>query len=197
MAMIENEAAYNAAIQRNIMNNARKTWRAKNPRHEEIEEAISYGRVSGPFLGYKEGFLGSMAWSFDTFGKLTEAQTAAVLKGIDSREARRAEWAKKNAEENASSEFIGEIGKRVDITLSCYHVVVLEGYYGNSYIHLCKDPDSNIVVYKGNSIDFPSKGETKVVKATIKDHNVREGVKQTIINRPKVLSGDLSENKEV
>ena len=34
---------------------------------------------------------------------------------------------------------------------------------------------------------FPCKGETATIKATIKDHGVRNGVKQTLIQRPKVV----------
>lgn len=191
MSAIYNEAAYEAAIKRNIMANARKTWEANTPRADEIISALSEGREYrdyGASFTYTENFMGKMAWAFDTFGKLTEGQSNAILKGIDARAAKRAEWAKKNAEENASSVHVGEIGKRIDLTLSCYHEIKIEGSYGISYVHLCKDPDNNIVVYIGNSHKFPRKGETKVVKATIKDHSVRDSVKQTVISRPKVIS---------
>jgi len=191
MGAIYDEAAYEAAIHRNIISNARKTWEAKTPRADEIVSALADGREYrdyGASFTYAEGFMGKMAWAFDTFGKLTEGQSAAILKGIDARAAKRAEWAKKNAEENAASVHVGEVGKRVELTLSCYHEIKIEGSYGVSWVHLCKDPDNNIVVYIGNSHGFPMKGETKVVKATIKEHSVRDSVKQTVIARPKVIS---------
>jgi hypothetical protein len=85
---IENEAAYVAAIKRNIIQNAQKTWRINTHRAEEIEETIQDGRVfdlDESTVVYKENFIGSMAKSFDTFGKLTEKQCSAVLSGIDRR----------------------------------------------------------------------------------------------------------------
>jgi hypothetical protein len=42
---IENEAAYSAAIKRNIINNALKTWLANTERAEEILTALNAGRV--------------------------------------------------------------------------------------------------------------------------------------------------------
>ena len=188
-SMIENPAAYQAAIERNILANARKTWRNNNERHEEIETAITAGRVvndEGDVLGYSENFIGSMAHAFDRYGKLTPAQTAAVLKGIDAKAARIAEWKSKVAAENANSNWVGEVGKRIDMELTCYHDIRVDSFYGTSFICLCKDADGNTVVYKGNSALFPMKGETKKVKATIKEHGVRDGVKQTIISRPKI-----------
>ena len=186
---IENPYKYQLAIERNILANAKKTWRKNNPRHEEIENAVGKGRVfndHGDLVGYDDNFIGSMACAMDKYGKLTPAQTEAVLKGIDARAAKKAEWKSKTAAEKAASEWIGEVGKRVELALTCYHVVTLESHYGVSFLHLCKDPNGNTVVYKGSCALFPIKGEAKLVKATIKDHGVRDGVKQTVISRPKI-----------
>jgi hypothetical protein len=67
--------------------------------------------------------------------------------------------------------------------------------FGTSYIYIMEDANQNTVIYKGTSkavawtLDgaFRVKGDTLTITATIKDHGVREGVKQTIIERPKAV----------
>ena len=186
---IENEAAYSAAIKRNIIQNAQKTWRINTHRAEEIEETIQDGRVFDLDEGtvvYKENFIGSMAHAFDTYGKLTEKQSAAVLKGIDARQVKLEQWAQQRAERDAASEWIGYIGKRIELTLTVNHVVTLCGNYGVTFINLCRDNFDNAVVYKGSN-DLKFHGDKVTVKATIKAHETRDGVKQTIISRPKII----------
>ena len=186
---IENEAAYVAAIKRNIIQNAQKTWRINTHRAEEIEETIQDGRVFDLDKGtvvYKENFIGSMAHAFDTYGKLTEKQSAAVLKGIDARQVKLEQWAQQRAERDAASEWIGYIGKRIELTLTVNHVVTLCGNYGVTFINLCRDNFDNAVVYKGSN-DLKFHGDKVTVKATIKAHETRDGVKQTIIARPKII----------
>ena len=80
------------------------------------------------------------------------------------------------------------MGEKATITLKVVHVVVLDGIYGTTYINICEDADNNTIIYKGNAKGFPEKGETATVIATIKEHGVREGVKQTIIQRPKTIA---------
>ena len=139
-----------------------------------------YGKVS-----YAEGFMGSMASAMDTFGKLTPKQCEAILKGIDARAARRAEWANEKAALDAKRDHVGTVGQKITITLTVKHVVILDGMYGTNYIFICEDADQNIIIYKGKSEAIPNKGETSTVVATVKEHGVRDGVKQTIIQRPK------------
>lgn len=196
--IIENEAAYSAAIKRNIITNAQKTWRSNTDRANEIEVALEAGRRFndyGASIGYSEDFIGSLAEAFDTYGKLTPNQSAAVLKGIDARAARRAEWADKQAELNASRQHIGRIGQKLDLELAIKKIIELEGlqfggYHGFTYIYIMEDADQNIVIYKGNSAAFSTvdEGSTYRFTATVKEHGVRDGVKQTIIQRPKINS---------
>jgi hypothetical protein len=103
--IIENPVAYENAVKRNIIANANKTWYAKTPRASEIDEALNAGRTHnayGNISGYVEGFIGSMAEAYDKYGKLTEKQSQAILKGIDATIARKAEWADKEAALNAA-----------------------------------------------------------------------------------------------
>lgn len=190
--VIENEAAYGRATKRNIIANAMKTWRANTERADEIEDALSAGRKVNDFgdmVGYEDSFIGCIARAFDEYGKLTPNQSAAVLKGIDARAARRAEWASKQALVDAKREHVGVIGQKASLTLVVKKIIQIEGYRGASYIHICEDPFANLVIYKGTSNVFAvEEGSTVIVTATIKDHGVRNGVKQTVIERPKAVT---------
>jgi hypothetical protein len=197
-AVIENPVAYENAIKRNILANAQKTWRANTPRADEIESALTDGIIyndNGAFMGYGDDFMGSMARAFYTFGKLSPKQSEAVLKGIDARAARKAEWADKKAAIDATRQHIGTVGEKITLSLTIGHIVVLDGAYGTTYIYIMEDADKNVVIYKGNSNAVAwtpecqprGKGDTLTITATIKEHGVRDGVKQTVILRPKAV----------
>lgn len=187
MAIIEHEAAYERAVKRNILTNARKTWLANTPRGNEILDAIDAGRIYNDYgsVSYAEGFMGSMARAMDTFGKLTQKQSDAILRGIDARAAKKAEWASEKAALDAKRAFVGAIGEKLTLTLTTIHTIILDGMYGTNYIFIMEDADRNIVIYKGKSDCIPNKGETATVIVTVKEHGVRNGVKQTVIQRPK------------
>jgi hypothetical protein len=195
-AIIQNPVAYENAIKHRIIANAQKTWRAKTERADEIEGALVDGIINndyGNFMGYSDDFMGSMAKSFYVFGKLSEKQCQAILKGIDARAMRKAEWADKKAVLDANREHLGTVGQKITLTLTIRHIVSLEGIYGTSYIYIMEDADQNIVIYKGNSDlmawtpegTVRGKGDTLTITATVKEHGVRDGVKQTVIQRPK------------
>jgi hypothetical protein len=195
-AIIQNPVAYENAIKHRIIANAQKTWKAKTERADEIEGALVDGIICddyGNFMGYSDDFMGSMAKSFYVFGKLSEKQCQAILKGIDARAMRKAEWADKKAVLDANREHIGTIGQKITLTLTIAHIVVLEGTFGTTYIYIMEDADKNTVIYKGNSSivawtpegSMRSKGDSLTITATVKEHGVRDGVKQTVIQRPK------------
>lgn len=193
MSHIQHEAAYENAIKRNILANARKTWLKNTPRAEEIETALVAGRLyEHGQMSYTDNFIGQMARSLDTYGKLTEKQCAAVIKGIEARAARKAEWADKQAALNANRQYVGTVGEKITLTLTLKRKVWFDTDYGSSCICICEDADGNVVIYKGTSAVFTSVGEGHIeagsvvkVTATVASHGVREGVKQTVIQRPK------------
>lgn len=191
LANIENPVAYENAIKRNIIANAQKTWRANTERASEIESALIAGisyNDRGDFKGYNDDFMGSMANAFYTYGKLSPKQSEAILKGIDARAARKAEWADKKAAIDATRAFVGTVGEKITITLKVVHIVELDGSFGTIYINICEDADNNTIIYKGNAKGFPNKDETASITATVKEHGVRNGVKQTVIQRPKLAT---------
>jgi len=192
LANIENPVAYEKAIKRNIVANAQKTFsKAYAKEHQDMMDFLSMGRTYDDFggmSGYKEGFVGSLAEAYDTYGKLTSGQANAVLKNIEKNKARKAEWADKQASLNASRIHLGTVGEKLTVTLKVVHIIDIESNFGTIYINICEDADKNIIIYKGNAKGFPEKGETATIIATVKDHGVRDGVKQTVIQRPKLVS---------
>lgn len=202
---IEHEAAYAAAIDRNIRNNARKTRSAKwlatadgkraNAFLFELDEFEPTYRDDGHFEAVHPvvkaclgDFWTKMRDSVAEWGGLTEGQTNAVLAMIERGEARVAERAKAREEARQAdadkSGWIGTVGERRVFNLTIRMVFEMEGQYGYSYLHVMHDADGNVVVYKGTN-RLGDKGDTVGVKATVKEHDVRDGVRQTKISRPK------------
>lgn len=195
--VIEFPARYEAARKTYILANANKTFFATYADAREVCEFIGAGRIyndHGDCSGYKEGFVGSLAQAFDKYGKLTVGQVEAVRKCIARREERRAEWADQQAALNATRQHLGTVGEKISLTLTIKRIVYIDGFRGNSsYIYICEDADRNVVIYKGNAEcftygadrNFSKQDDVLNVIATVKEHGVREGVKQTIIQRPK------------
>ncbi len=199
--MILNEARYEAAKSRNIRLNANKTRRAKwmaldgakrvdeflfeqgefEPSYREDGYFVAMHPVVKACLG---DFYTKMRESVNEWGGLTEGQTNAVLAMIERGEERVAGYAAKRAEEAAKSNWVGTVGERRDFTVTIRNVVVIDGVYGASYLHIMHDADGNSVIYKGTNV-LGEKGALVTIKATIKEHGEREGVKQTKISRPK------------
>jgi hypothetical protein len=113
------------------------------------------------------------------WGNLTARQVEAVescFAVIDRLEAAR-----------ANSQFIGAVGDKVTLTITVERIVVLKSeFYSDNYITIARDEQGNIITYKGRS-DLGGKGDTCTVKASVKEHTVYNGIKQTVIQRPKVL----------
>ena len=190
--MIENEAAYSKAVHTYILANARKTFRKIYEDYASIEEFLSAGRSyddEGNFKCYKENFIGSLASAYATYGKLSEKQVEAVRKCIIANNARKIEWADKKAALDATRQHIGAVGDKVTLILTLKKVISLDSNFGIIGLFIFEDAEQNIVIYKGNSDSVweLAEGAAITLKATIKEHGVRNGVKQTVIQRPKAV----------
>jgi len=204
--MINNEARYEAAKQRNIRNNRRvgahRRWVESNPNAERAENFLfgagEFANVSYVDADGEErssihptrkaafgGFFSKMADTLAEWGALSDNQTDAVITMIDRAEDRIAKRAKENARMQAASKHVGTIGERIDITGTIVFVVQFTGRFGFTYLTGIKDRDGNILIQKGVSIG--KQGDELSLKATVKAHEVRDGVNQTIITRPKVI----------
>ena len=60
-------------------------------------------------------------------------------------------------------------------------MILAENYY-DLYDDQVRDDNHNIIIYKGTQ--YWGSGAEVTCTAKVKDHEVREGVKQTIIQRP-------------
>lgn len=235
---IENEAAYEAAIRRNIHANAiigkRKRFFAVPANKALFDEVrsvlyIDYGIACGEFEGdgyhhlcwscedknnldgcgirsQKQNpkapvFLWKMDESFSEWGSWSDNQMAAIRKVIDGMEEREAKFAAEKAKRAAASEWVGEIGQRSEFDLEVVRVSHFEGQYGFVYVHSMVDGDGNEFVHMGvpivdKSIDsYPqiAKGDRVKIKASIKAHSEYEGVKQSKLSRPVLISIERAE----
>ena len=88
------------------------------------------------------------------------------------------------AADTAQSNHIGTIGSRVEAIVTVGTVRVFDGLYGAFFVTIARDATGNVFVSSGAR--WAAKGETLRIVATVKAHEVREGVRQTILQRVKV-----------
>jgi hypothetical protein len=124
-------------------------------------------------------FLLSSAGALKHWGSLTARHLEAVVScfaGID-----------RHAAAIVSSQHFGYIGDKVTLTLTVERIIVLASqFYAANYIVICRDESGNVISYKGRTA-LGAVGDTNTVKASIKEHTVYNGVKQTVIQRPKLV----------
>ncbi len=86
------------------------------------------------------------------------------------------------ADIKAASGHVGEVGKRLDLRLTCEKVLSFGDQYQPFYIALLRDEAGNRIVYKGGR-PFLGEGETGSFRVTVKEHGERDGEKQTVVAR--------------
>jgi hypothetical protein len=97
------------------------------------------------------------------------------------REIERAEAAK----QRAASEYVGEVGKRIKLTLKVTRVIEHAGNYGTTFITGFVDESGNEFTWFGSyELD---RGESYTATWTVKKHDEYKGTKQTTLNRPSGL----------
>jgi hypothetical protein len=183
---VENESAYIAATERRIKANAMKgraaRWLKEDPTRADLAASI---REKAYDTSSK--FWNDMANQIDEWGSLSERQEAACRRILDEDVQRKADRIAAKRAADAGSAHVGTIGERRKFTVTVAAVIELVGQYGLSFINITKDEAGNVIVYKGTNAW--TKGEQITVKATIKAHTERDGVKQTNISRPAAVAG--------
>ncbi|CAM0036083.1 hypothetical protein VPHF86_0015 [Vibrio phage F86] len=115
------------------------------------------------------------------------ASVVAYNKAVEQEQEKAAESKMKKI--HGESEYIGTIKKREEFTLTLNKVIVVEGYYGDTYIHRFTDENNNTVVWFGSKRlenkerEYVEEGATVAVKATVKAHEEFKGEKQTNVQR--------------
>ena len=190
MSHIEHPCAYNAAIKRNIINNATKTfYKTYSDAGDIVQFLINNSE--------RNSFYSNLLGSLNSYGKLTEKQVLAVRKSIATFAERKAQWIAQAATKNATRTFIGTEKKKITVTLTVKKEIVVGRprfhYYdsGTSLLRICEDTNGNVIVFSGNA-DFPAEGETATITATVKMHRYYKQndieVPQTVIIRPKTVA---------
>lgn len=85
------------------------------------------------------------------------------------------------------SVFIGEIGERLELVLTVEKAIPLEGYYGNSTMHVMRDYDGNCFIWTTAAKSWEPETEHHLV-GTVKEHKTYRNVKQTILTRCRELT---------
>lgn len=202
--MIQNEARYEAAKEARIRRNARvgreRRWFAGNPNAQTVSDFL-FGHGEFANVDYVDAhgeershvhplrkaaysaFFAKMSDTLVEWGALTDKQTDIVLEMIERAKARIAERESQKAQEQATCEHVGTVGERITIEGSIFFTTQYETNYGTTHVTGIKDAAGNIFIQKG--VRLGQRGDNVWIKATVKEHTVRDGVKQTIICRPK------------
>jgi len=83
-------------------------------------------------------------------------------------------------------EYVGEIKKRQNFTLTAVSLKTLDGMYGMTYLYKFTDENGNNIVWFSSKNQDLNIGATYTIKATVKDHKEYNNEKQTVITRGKV-----------
>lgn len=112
-----------------------------------------------------------------TWNDCTRAQRAAVFAEL---------IAQTRARDAVKSQHVGNVGEKISFDGVVEFVKGFDGMYGITWIHVIKDLVGNVLVYKGTK-RLADKGRQINLTAKVKSHGERDGVKQTIIERPKLV----------
>lgn len=169
--------------------------------------ACKYGDYEKVIAGVKSGINAkqideALSWakglSDDEFGYLHNLKVACSCECCEPRDfgiiaslftAYRRATEKAEAEQRAKaqkavSEFVGEVGQRIQFTANCKCIARWSNDFGMCYIYKFVDATGNVMVWKtGKAIED---GEV-TLKGTIKAHSIYDGEKQTELTRCKVI----------
>ena len=84
--------------------------------------------------------------------------------------------------EPTSSEYVGEIGERLELWVTVRNSIELDGAYGRSTLHIMTDDDGNEYVWTTAAKTWAVDTE-RHIKGTVKDHRIYRNSKQTILTR--------------
>ena len=85
-------------------------------------------------------------------------------------------------DKNLCSEFIGEVGDKIEAELVVIEARQQSGYYGDNILHIFEDENSNRYIWKTSARKLLV-GEIYCLKGTIKEHLMFEGIRHTVLTR--------------
>ena len=80
------------------------------------------------------------------------------------------------------SKWQGEVGDRLEKVLTVTKAIPVEGYYGNSIMHIFSDPEENVYVWT-TAAKTLEVGKTYIIRGTVKEHKMFKNIPQTILTR--------------
>lgn len=104
-------------------------------------------------------------------------------------EERDAARAAKEAARAATSKHVGIVGERREFTATIVGIPSWDNNYGTVHCHLMQDADGNTIVWKASGTYLrlddikAEKGDTVTFFATVKKHDMRNNVAQTVVTR--------------
>ena len=84
--------------------------------------------------------------------------------------------------ETTTSEFVGDIGERLDLMLTVKKAIEVNGAFGSSTIHIMEDECGNEFMWSTAAKSW-AEGAVKHVRGTVKDHRIYRNSKQTVLTR--------------
>ena len=84
--------------------------------------------------------------------------------------------------DEGTSEYVGSVGERLELTLTVTRAIELENNFGHSVMHIMEDDCGNVFVWTTAAKSW-AEGSVKVLRGTVKDHRVYKNVKQTVLTR--------------
>ena len=128
------------------------------------------------------------------FGYFAYAPTA--YKKHMERKAEKERRAKEQATIGEKSAYVGTVGERMDFDIKEMRLLTsFPSDYGYTYLYRFIDKDDNVLIWFASSAmgkwvngEWVDAQNIEKIKATVKSHSERDGVKQTIITRVKEIS---------
>lgn len=172
-----------------------------NPTADDLKEILFYNQVSKrlaeiepdyPLIGEIDEFASKIT---DTYGYMYNAKTAWLSEYCECRDfgliaslvsvyLREKEREEQRRSEARVSEFVGDVGDRIEFEVASAKVISYNDMWG-TYYYLLKDAKGNAYIWSTNkSIEGGD-----VIKATVKQHSEYKGLKQTVITRGSITSG--------
>ena len=85
----------------------------------------------------------------------------------------------------STSQFVGNIGDRIDVEVVCTRVTETQSMYGTSYFHIFKAANGNIFTW-GTTSKCLEEDKTYRLRGTVKGHQTYKAQNQTTLTRCKV-----------
>ena len=90
------------------------------------------------------------------------------------------------AADEPTSEYVGNVGDKIEADLKVTHTFVTNSYYGSSLLIGMQDDEGNKFVWFSTAMPEVHKGDKVHIKGRIKNHGEFRGSKQTTLTRCKI-----------